>query len=51
MAFVRPPQLSGFVFLKPFFRGVRGREYLDVFGLANLIAGVDMGKRSGVDRS
>ena len=26
----------GTVFLKPFFRGVRGGEYLDVLGVANL---------------
>jgi hypothetical protein len=29
----------GIVFLKPFFRGVRGGEDLDVLGVANLLAG------------
>ena len=32
------------VFLKPFFRSVRGGEDLDVLGLANLFAGVDVDK-------
>ena len=34
----------GIVFLKPFFRGVRGGEDLDVLGVANLFAGVDVYK-------
>jgi hypothetical protein len=32
----------GIVFLKPFFRGVGIREHLDVLGVANLLAGVDV---------
>jgi hypothetical protein len=34
----------GIVFLKPFFSSIRGSEYLDVLGVANLLAGVDIDK-------
>ena len=34
----------GVVFLEPFFRGVRVGENLDVLGVANLLAGVDVDK-------
>jgi hypothetical protein len=39
-------QAFGVVFLKPFCRGVGGREQLDVLGVANLLAGVDVDKGS-----
>ena len=32
----------GIVFFEPGFRGVRGGEDLDVLGVANLLAGVDV---------
>jgi hypothetical protein len=34
----------GIIFLKPFFRGVSGGEDLDVLGVANLLARVDVDK-------
>jgi hypothetical protein len=34
----------GIVFLKPFCRGVGGGEHLEVLGIANLLAGVDVDK-------
>ena len=34
----------GVVFLKPFFRGVRGGVDLDVLGIVNLLAGVEVDK-------
>jgi hypothetical protein len=34
----------GVVFFEPFFRGVRGGKNLDVLGVANLLAGVDVDK-------
>src|SRR3954447_3928718 len=53
--FIREPHVQthafGVVFLEPGFRGVRGGEYLEVIGVANLLAGVDIGPDGCAHRS